>query len=68
MEDVIDLLAKFSFKNHSTFLAGEFADRKILSRRQWKNLLVCKVGYGRRNVTMKDELPRDSHWKCLALD
>lgn len=56
VDDVMDLLVKFSFKSHFTFLVGGFANRKMTSFHQWKNLLVCKIECSQLSVTVKDKI------------
>ena len=64
----MDILVKFSFKKHFVFLAGGFANRKMKSLPQWKNLPVCRAECGQLSVTMKDKPLRNSHWQRVARD
>lgn len=56
VDDVMDLLAIFSIKDLSTFLARQTAKRKITSHHPWENLLVCKVELSQMTVSGEDEL------------
>lgn len=56
----MDLLVKFSFKSHFTFLVGGFTNRKMMCFHQWKNLLVCKIEYSQLSVTVKDKIATGS--------
>jgi hypothetical protein len=56
MDDVMDLLAIFSIKDLSRFLARQIAKRKITSHYQGKNVLVCKVEMSQRPVMGDGEL------------